>query len=90
MPRITVIFSLIYIALGLAGFFLTGAVHKTGGQHAASCGGSGSDGTTSSAAAEPDAGGAAARRHIPPLSTTKALRGGVPAVKSGQRVAGRA
>lgn len=29
MPRITVIFSLIYIALGLAGFFLTGAVHKT-------------------------------------------------------------
>lgn len=29
MPRITVIFSLIYIALGLAGFFLTGAVHMT-------------------------------------------------------------
>ena len=29
MPRITVIFSLLYIALGLAGFFLTGAVHKT-------------------------------------------------------------
>ena len=29
MPRITVIFSLVYIALGLAGFFLTGAVHKT-------------------------------------------------------------
>ncbi len=29
MPRITVVFSLIYIALGLAGFFLTGAVHKT-------------------------------------------------------------
>ena len=29
MPRITVIFSLIYIALGLGGFFLTGAVHKT-------------------------------------------------------------
>ncbi len=29
MPRITVAFSFIYIALGLAGFFLTGAVHKT-------------------------------------------------------------
>ena len=29
MPRITVVFSFIYIALGLAGFFLTGAVHKT-------------------------------------------------------------
>lgn len=29
MPRITVVFSLIYIALGLGGFFLTGAVHKT-------------------------------------------------------------
>jgi hypothetical protein len=29
MPRITVAFSLLYIALGLAGFFLTGAVHKT-------------------------------------------------------------
>ena len=29
MPRITVIFSLIYIALGLGGFFLTGAVHNT-------------------------------------------------------------
>lgn len=29
MPRITVTFSLIYIALGLAGFFLTGAAHKT-------------------------------------------------------------
>ena len=29
MPRITVVFSLIYIALGLGGFFLTGATHKT-------------------------------------------------------------
>lgn len=29
MPRITVLFSLAYIAIGLAGFFLTGAVHKT-------------------------------------------------------------
>ena len=29
MPRITVVFSLLYIAIGLAGFFLTGAVHKT-------------------------------------------------------------
>ena len=29
MPRITVIFSLLYIALGLGGFFLTGGVHKT-------------------------------------------------------------
>ena len=29
MPRITVGFSLAYIAIGLAGFFLTGAVHKT-------------------------------------------------------------
>jgi len=29
MPRITVIFSFIYIALGLGGYFLTGAVHKT-------------------------------------------------------------
>lgn len=29
MPRITVIFSLLYIVLGLAGFFLTGAIHKT-------------------------------------------------------------
>ena len=29
MPRITVVFSLIYIALGLGGFFLTGAAHKT-------------------------------------------------------------
>ena len=29
MPRITVIFSLIYIALGLGGYFLTGAVHTT-------------------------------------------------------------
>jgi len=29
MPRITVIFSLLYIALGLGGYFLTGAVHKT-------------------------------------------------------------
>ena len=29
MPRITVVFSLIFIALGLGGFFLTGAVHKT-------------------------------------------------------------
>ncbi len=29
MPRITVIVSLIFIAIGLAGFFLTGAVHKT-------------------------------------------------------------
>lgn len=29
MPRITVVFALIYIALGLGGFFLTGAAHKT-------------------------------------------------------------
>ena len=29
MPRITVLFSLLYIALGLGGFFLTGAIHKT-------------------------------------------------------------
>lgn len=29
MPRITVIFSFIYIALGVGGYFLTGAVHKT-------------------------------------------------------------
>lgn len=29
MPRITVVFALLYIALGLGGFFLTGAVHKT-------------------------------------------------------------
>lgn len=29
MPRITVIFSLIFIALGLGGYFLTGGVHKT-------------------------------------------------------------
>ena len=29
MPRITIIFSLIYIALGLGGYFLTGGVHKT-------------------------------------------------------------
>ena len=29
MPRITVIFSVIYIALGLGGYFLTGSVHKT-------------------------------------------------------------
>ena len=29
MPRITVVFSLIYIALGLGGYFLTGAVHTT-------------------------------------------------------------
>lgn len=29
MPRITVGFSLAYIVLGLAGFFLTGAAHKT-------------------------------------------------------------
>lgn len=29
MPRITVVFSLLFIAVGLAGFFLTGAVHKT-------------------------------------------------------------
>lgn len=29
MPRITVGFSLAYIAIGLAGFFLTGAAHKT-------------------------------------------------------------
>jgi hypothetical protein len=29
MPKITLIFSLLYIALGLAAFFLTGAVHKT-------------------------------------------------------------
>jgi len=29
MPRITVIFSLIYIALGVGGYFLTGGVHKT-------------------------------------------------------------
>ena len=29
MPRITVVFSFIYIALGLAGFFLTGAAHAT-------------------------------------------------------------
>lgn len=29
MPRITVIFSLLFIALGLGGYFLTGAVHKT-------------------------------------------------------------
>ncbi len=29
MPRITVIVSLIFIALGLGGFFLTGAQHKT-------------------------------------------------------------
>jgi len=29
MPRITVAFSFVYIAIGLAGFFLTGAVHKT-------------------------------------------------------------
>lgn len=29
MPRITVGFSIAYIVLGLAGFFLTGAVHKT-------------------------------------------------------------
>jgi hypothetical protein len=29
MPKITLIFSVLYIALGLAAFFLTGAVHKT-------------------------------------------------------------
>ncbi len=29
MPRITVVFSLLFIAVGLAGFFLTGGVHKT-------------------------------------------------------------
>ncbi len=29
MPRITIGFAFAYIALGLAGFFLTGAVHKT-------------------------------------------------------------
>lgn len=29
MARITVIFSLLFIALGLGGFFLTGGVHKT-------------------------------------------------------------
>jgi hypothetical protein len=29
MPRITVVFSLIFIALGLGGYFLTGGVHKT-------------------------------------------------------------
>jgi hypothetical protein len=29
MPRITIGFSLAYIVVGLAGFFLTGAVHKT-------------------------------------------------------------
>lgn len=29
MPRITIAFSLAYIALGLAGFFLTGAAHTT-------------------------------------------------------------
>ena len=29
MPKITIIFSLAYLALGLAAFFLTGAIHKT-------------------------------------------------------------
>jgi len=29
MPKITLIFSTLYIALGLVAFFLTGAVHKT-------------------------------------------------------------
>ena len=29
MPRITVVFALVYIALGLAGFFLTGAAQPT-------------------------------------------------------------
>ena len=29
MPKITLIFSVLYIALGLAAFFLTGAIHKT-------------------------------------------------------------
>ena len=29
MPKITIIFSLLYIAVGLGAFFLTGAVHKT-------------------------------------------------------------
>jgi hypothetical protein len=29
MPRITVVFSLIYIVVGVAGYFLTGGVHKT-------------------------------------------------------------
>ena len=29
MPKITVVFSLLYIAVGLGAFFLTGAVHKT-------------------------------------------------------------
>ena len=29
MPRITVVFSVLYIALGLAGYFLTGAVNTT-------------------------------------------------------------
>ena len=29
MPIITVVFSVLYIALGLAGYFLTGAVHTT-------------------------------------------------------------
>jgi hypothetical protein len=29
MPRITVIFSLVYIALGLVGYLLTGGVHMT-------------------------------------------------------------
>ena len=29
MPKITLIFSALYIALGLAAFFLTGAIHKT-------------------------------------------------------------
>jgi len=29
MPKITLIFSILYIALGLVAFFLTGAIHKT-------------------------------------------------------------
>ena len=29
MPKITILFSLAYLFLGLAAFFLTGAVHKT-------------------------------------------------------------
>jgi len=29
MPKITLIFSILYVALGLAAFFLTGALHKT-------------------------------------------------------------
>ena len=29
MPKITIVFSCLYIAVGLGAFFLTGAVHKT-------------------------------------------------------------